>query len=67
MYVLQGGACFICRTPYDYDKLFVDHHHESGVVRHLLCPRCNILVGSLEKNRLLITVALQYIRDHTPE
>lgn len=47
----QGGACAICqRFPEDADlpkhwkKFAVDHCHDSGVVRGLLCNHCNIIL-----------------------
>lgn len=36
----QGGACALCGDSPHYD-LYVDHDHETGRVRSLLCARCN--------------------------
>ena len=47
----QGGVCGVCGTspPFGNQKrLFVDHCHETGKVRGLLCPKCNQIVGNLE-------------------
>lgn len=44
----QNGVCFTCGQPESYKnrtRLSVDHNHETGVVRKLLCHRCNIIVG----------------------
>ena len=39
----QGGACAIChKHPFE---AFVDHDHTTGVIRGLLCPSCNALLG----------------------
>lgn len=39
----QGGVCAICLLP--PKRQCVDHSHETGLVRGLLCHRCNILIG----------------------
>lgn len=41
----QNGLCYICGSNC---KLHVDHDHETGMVRSLLCPRCNQFVGYIE-------------------
>ena len=47
----QGGTCAICNSGVDkgYGYLCVDHNHETGEVRGLLCHRCNMHVGVLEQ------------------
>lgn len=47
--VAQGGRCAICREV--KSKLVVDHCHESGRVRALLCIGCNVGLGHYEKIR----------------
>lgn len=45
----QSGRCAICgRVPSDAEVLGVDHHHENGVVRGLLCQWCNIGMAFLD-------------------
>lgn len=56
----QGGRCLICRT--DDGRLVVDHCHESGRVRGLLCHRCNVGLGWFNDSPSSLTRALQYIR-----
>jgi hypothetical protein len=46
----QGGKCDICGNPPKSKALAVDHDHESGAVRSLLCFRCNkFMIGGLER------------------
>ncbi len=45
----QGGLCGICRGPQQGKRrLGLDHNHETGLVRGLLCDRCNLMVGKVE-------------------
>ena len=55
----QGGRCAICgripevsrantRTGRRWTGLQIDHDHVTGVVRGLLCIRCNTTLGSIE-------------------
>ena len=59
----QKGCCAICGRPRsDFKKrLAVDHDHETGKIRGLLCPRCNIKLGVLD-NKLFIEQATAYLR-----
>jgi hypothetical protein len=47
MFADQSGACLLCdRTDV---VLVVDHDHDTGAIRGLLCHRCNLLLGQVEK------------------
>jgi hypothetical protein len=55
----QGGVCFICQQkPKLGKRLSVDHMHygsedaPAGMVRGLLCFRCNAALGKLESSRI---------------
>lgn len=42
IYEFQHGTCYLCRRATGVRKrLSVDHDHESGEVRGLLCLKCN--------------------------
>ena len=42
----QGGLCARCGRPPKVGKtLFIDHDHKTGMVRGLLCPVCNNILG----------------------
>jgi hypothetical protein len=45
----QNGVCAICKDPPKKNRLHIDHNHLTGRVRGLLCIRCNITLGNLEK------------------
>lgn len=53
----QGGVCAICREK---KKLVVDHNHDTGRVRGLLCTNCNTALGKFGDGRLL-TAAVSYL------
>ena len=61
----QNNQCAICLIPLvegrGSRKLRVDHCHETKRVRGLLCNRCNILVGFIEKCSELLIPALKYL------
>jgi len=57
MLVNQNGVCKICnKTCKSGKSLAVDHCHETGKVRGLLCAKCNTNLGRIEA----------YLRDPEP-
>lgn len=63
MRVAQEGLCAICRQPPSPKrKLCVDHCHDSGVVRGLLCILCNAGIGSLKHNKTILESAISYLK-----
>lgn len=62
----QGGKCAICRVRPKTKRLAVDHDHQSGAVRGLLCSRCNHdLLGSAWDS-LAMAVALWHYLNTPP-
>jgi hypothetical protein len=61
MYLSQNGCCALCHEPIEYDSVQTDHNHVTGKVRGLLCRRCNVFVGYLEKNEGLLYDAFKWI------
>jgi hypothetical protein len=57
----QGGLCAICRRQ-DAWRLVVDHCHDTGRVRGLLCDRCNQALGALGDRVEALERALHYLR-----
>jgi Recombination endonuclease VII len=58
----QGGGCALCgRTPQPGRSLHVDHHHETGVVRGLLCFRCNAGIGQFREDKFRLADAIVYL------
>ena len=64
----QGGRCAICRRRPRADiALHVDHEHESGEIRGLLCFRCNNALGDFGDSERLLHRAAAYLDAHAPE
>lgn len=65
----QNGVCAICGKPETFKqrgkvrKLAVDHNHETGEVRGLLCAKCNIWLGTIENSKFqeFVPLAHQYL------
>lgn len=62
MLAAQSGVCGICQLPEKGNKnLSVDHDHETGQVRGLLCDRCNKALGLFEDDPSRMAAAIQYL------
>jgi len=63
----QNGNCAICKNPETRKhrgkprNLCVDHCHKTGIVRGLLCSRCNVTIGRLEDDPKLLRSAAEYL------
>ena len=59
----QGGVCAICGglDPKTGRRLSVDHDHETGEVRGLLCGPCNRGVGLLGDTREKVQRVVTYL------
>lgn len=70
MIAQQDGKCLICGEEPDptlgkkKKGLHVDHCHESGKVRGLLCHNCNCAIGLLKDDPQRIRRLLEYIEAH---
>jgi hypothetical protein len=54
------GKCWICGGG-STKSLAVDHNHETGKVRGLLCHPCNELLGRIKDDPLVLEEAIYYL------
>ena len=66
----QKGVCAICATdPYIKNNrgqkktLVIDHCHDTGKVRGLLCDKCNRAIGLLGDDYNILLQAICYIKN----
>lgn len=59
----QGGVCAICRNghcgPGEY--LHIDHCHDTGRIRGLLCGKCNTMIGLANNDPARLRAAAGYL------
>lgn len=60
----QNGLCGVCGNPLStkMNECHWDHRHETGELREILHPRCNIAVGFMESE--LQQPVLEYLKRH---
>ncbi len=59
----QNGVCALCERR---KATTVDHDHETGKVRSLLCNACNSALGKLYDDPVLLRKAARYVEGHKP-
>ncbi len=66
----QDYRCAICRRKQEKalsNNLYVDHEHNTGLVRGLLCRNCNSGIGSFKENLSIFDKAKEYLVKHIEE
>jgi len=58
----QRGCCAICKDSLKVPH--IDHDHETGEVRGLLCPNCNTGIGLLKDSSEVSMRAATYLMKH---
>jgi hypothetical protein len=70
MVTQQQGVCAACGQPETASNQFgviplsIDHDHETGKIRGLLCMRCNWALGFLGDNPERLRMLLQYMEKY---
>jgi len=55
----QGNKCAICGD--EHRLLVVDHCHDTGKVRGMLCTKCNTAIGKLNDDPGMLRKAISYL------
>lgn len=66
----QGGACALCEATLSIeatsaarpDTANLDHCHDTGDIRGLLCRSCNLLLGHAKDRIVVLQAAIRYLR-----
>ena len=62
----QEYKCAICKTSNPKgpgNKLHIDHCHETGKARGLLCSRCNIGIGKFKDSIQILGKVIEYLKN----
>lgn len=63
MYAAHKGVCAICKNPEPKGRsLHIDHCHETGKIRGLLCSHHNHLLGFAQDSILILESAIMYLQ-----
>ena len=66
--LMQDGHCALCPATESGRKddryLIVDHCHETGDVRGLVCHHCNIMLGGAKDNITTLQNGISYLAKH---
>lgn len=73
MVAAQDNKCAICDCGETQTRngkvkaLAVDHNHETGEIRGLLCADCNQAIGKMKENRGILLAAIKYLDKHSKQ
>ncbi len=60
----QNGKCPICKTELGRDRnTHVDHCHNTGRIRGLLCSHCNTGLGNFFDDKDILLQAVEYLKE----
>jgi hypothetical protein len=65
IFTFQNGACAICDLVLEGAKICVDHDHDTGEVRGLLCAPCNAGIGFFKDDPERLRRAARYVNTPT--
>lgn len=63
-YMNFNGYCGCCNDPLKIEDAHMDHNHDTGKVRSVLCHRCNVGLGMFQENVDKLKRAIAYLEEH---
>ena len=62
----QNNSCAICgiKEPGGKGNWHVDHDHTTGIIRGLLCHKCNTGLGLFRESKLILSEAINYLEKY---
>jgi hypothetical protein len=60
----QNGLCAICMGSEPRGNWCVDHNHDTGTIREILCSACNTGIGFLRDSADICGRASEYLKKH---
>lgn len=60
----QRGKCALCDEQMSAETACLDHDHTTGVLRGVLCRRCNVGLGFFKDSEELLMQAIDYLRKY---
>ena len=60
----QDSKCAICGEVQESEKFHIDHNHDTGAVRALLCKGCNQGLGLFREDSRRLLEAVNYLERH---
>ncbi len=64
--VASSDVCEICGYPPDTRRLAIDHDHDTGKLRGMLCHTCNLGLGAFKDDPERLMNAILYLAPHKP-
>jgi hypothetical protein len=62
MRISQENKCYICGRL--SNKLHIDHNHDNGAIRKLLCKECNMALGLVKEDLITLKNMINYLEEH---
>ena len=62
----QGQSCAVCKVGlvYPHKNTHIDHDHDTGKIRGILCTNCNTGLGQFKDNVSVLAEAIKYLNEN---